>query len=579
MNINDEFDKGFDEEFDEETEDLEYIDEEFFDMDIDEQIEYLTSNPDKKINPEDVECSFFPELSKAVLEKGEKELYITILRKYFEAAVELQHELYYRRAKPDFDAIYRYATHLLNNKITPFEDIDMEIKKMLISFCILNEYVELYDDEVLDEYPQLTTFYQNLDEFAYADDNAICPVMLREAGKAYQIGTKHFERDPEKAFRYFEIGAGFDYDGRQVTWPYEKVADCLFELAACYMKGLGTEKNLDEALRCFGEAAREYGLDSVPAMAEIYLDDDFSWEDYFDEKSDLIIAAYDAYKGNDEQLIYFMHDWDRSYDDYDERKIENIKKRIIAGIKELADNGNTRAKYRLADAYEHGIVVEKNAELAFKYHSELMNEDDYPRSAFYYFENYTPKERDSYPRPADLKVGDEFYLGELVDEPLKWKVVEIHEDGPIVISEKVLAILPYNDNCADYESSHIRKWLNNQFFRKAFTDEEKNYILEEEYYAISVRRETYGDEVLLKDYLFLPYSSNIEDWYGEGKDEWQVLHTDFSLKTGRSEDCWLLDVYDRNCPKHVIRNEKNARFRNHAGCKMGVRPIMVLKVK
>ena len=117
------------EQFDEKRELFEYIDKEFFDMDIDEQIKYLKSNPDKKISFHDVECEYFFELSQDVLEKGEKELYITILKKYFEAAVELQHEVYYRRVRPSFDAIYQYGVHLLNNKITPFEDIDIEVKK------------------------------------------------------------------------------------------------------------------------------------------------------------------------------------------------------------------------------------------------------------------------------------------------------------------------------------------------------------------------------------------------------------------------------------------------------------------
>jgi TPR repeat protein len=118
------------------------------------------------------------------------------------------------------------------------------------------------------------------------------------------------------------------------------------------MKGLGVERDLDEAIRCFASAAKEYGLNSVPAMAEIYLDENFAWEDYFDEKSDLIIAAYDAYKENDGNLMYFQHDWDCFYDDYDASKIENIQRRIIAGIKELTDSGNVDAIYRLADAYE-----------------------------------------------------------------------------------------------------------------------------------------------------------------------------------------------------------------------------------
>lgn len=555
---------------------IEYIDVEFFNMNIDEQINYLMLNPDKKIHPEDVESSFFYELSQEILEKGEKELYITILKKYFEAAVELQHASY-RRVKPDIDAIYQYGMHLLNNKITPFEEIDINVKKMFVSFIILNEYVDVYDDECFDRYPQLITFYQNLDKFAYADDDAVCAIMLRNVGSAYQKGTKYFEKDLEKAFEFFEIGAGFDYEGRQVAWPFQRVADCLFELAACYMKGLGVERNLDAALECFENAAKEYGLDSVPAMAEIYLDDDFDWKEYFNERADLIFAAYDAYENSREDVTYLHYDWDCGFDDFDENKANFMRKCIIDEIKKLANEGNIEAKYRLANVYEKGIFLEQNLELAFKYHTELMNEGGYPHSAMFYYENHVPRDRESYQIPAELKIGDEFYLGELIDEPLKWKVVELQEDGPVVISEKILAVLPYGNNGADYEHSYVRKWLNDQFFEKAFTIEEKKNILEEEYYAMSFSNDTYGQKILLKDYLFLPYSANIDSWYGEGKDEWKVEHTQFSLKTERSDDCWLLDVYNSSCPKHVNANNKSTRLRFNAGCKLGVRPIMILK--
>ena len=568
------------EEFDDEIDLEEYLDEEFFDMDIEEQIQYLTENPDKKIYPEDVEGSFYYELTQALLEKGENELYIAILQKFYEATLELQKELYYRRAKPDFTVIYQYGTHLLNNVVTPFEDIDIQIKKIFVSFCILAEYVEMDGlDEMLDEYPQLTTFYQNLDEFAYADDDAMCAMLLRNIGKCYQEGTRYFERDLEKAFRYFEIGAGLDYSGRQSSWPFQQVANCQFELAICYMKGLGVERNLDEALRYFESGAREYGMSCIPAMAEIYLDDSFEWENYFDDRSDVVLAAFDAYESCNVEMLYLHYDWDYGLDGYDENKAEKLKKRIIAEIKELADNGDSAARYRLANAYETGKFGEQNLELALKYHAELMNEGDFPHSALYYYENHTPTEHESYLPPDEFNVGDEFYLGRLLDEPLKWKIVEIHEDGPIAISEKVLAILPYSNGGADFEHSFVRKWLNKQFFQKAFTEEEKACILEEEYYAPSFDRNTYGQNILLKDYLFLPDSSDIEKWYGEGKNEWKVVHTEFALMTGNTDDCWLLDANSPDCPKHVIVNGKNNRYRFHAGCKLGIRPIMVMKRK
>ena len=49
-----------DELFDDEEEFADYIDAEFFDMNIEEQIKYLISNPDKKIYPDDVESNYFP---------------------------------------------------------------------------------------------------------------------------------------------------------------------------------------------------------------------------------------------------------------------------------------------------------------------------------------------------------------------------------------------------------------------------------------------------------------------------------------------------------------------------------------
>lgn len=539
---------------------VEYIDEAFYDMDIDGQIQYLLANPDIKIDPDDVESNYFGELSQEILEKGEKELSIIVLKKYYEATLELQREMY-RRVRPSFDAMYRYGVHLLNNTLTDFADMDMEIKKLFVSFCILCEYVEPDNfDEFLDEYPQLTTFYENLEEIAYADDDAMCPILLRSVGIAYQMGTKHFKKNPQKAFRYFEKGAGLDYDGRQISWPFEKVADCAFEVAACYMQGLGVEKDLEQALSYFESAA---GPKGVPAMAEIYLDKDFPWENYFEDRADLIFAAYDAYETR--------------YDDYFTPEPEALQERIIAEIKELAASGNPRAKYRLAKAYELGTFVEKDLELALAYHSEVMHEDCYPRSAFFYYAHHTPRQREPYQLPDEINVGDTFYLGELLDEPLSWKVVQIHEDGPVLISEKILAVLPYNDDYADYESSHIRDWLNNQFFPKAFTEEEKAYILNEEYYAQSFSRGRYQGNVLLQDHLLLPNSTDIENWYGEGKEQWCAVHTAFSRHTGDAQECWLSDADSAECPKHVNFNNTNTRCRFHAGCKLGIRPIMLLK--
>jgi hypothetical protein len=74
--------------------DFEYFDEEFYDMELDEQIVYLKENPDKAIYPDDVEDDYFWDLSQALTEAGEDELAFKILELYYNATLEAQRECY-----------------------------------------------------------------------------------------------------------------------------------------------------------------------------------------------------------------------------------------------------------------------------------------------------------------------------------------------------------------------------------------------------------------------------------------------------------------------------------------------------
>jgi len=66
-------------------------------------------------------------------------------------------------------------------------------------------------------------------------------------------------------------------------------------------------------------------------------------------------------------------------------------------------------------------------------------------------------------------------------EPIRWIVLSVDDDKAFLLSEKILDGKPYHtDSKAQitWETSWIRKWLNEEFFEEAFSPEERNLIIE-----------------------------------------------------------------------------------------------------
>ncbi|MDY4144796.1 MAG: DUF6273 domain-containing protein [Bacilli bacterium] len=83
--------------------------------------------------------------------------------------------------------------------------------------------------------------------------------------------------------------------------------------------------------------------------------------------------------------------------------------------------------------------------------------------------NYTFSNREN------IVNGKEYYFKV---EPIKWKVLDSTDDKVLLFSEVVLNAHAFDENNSnDYEASSIRKWLNNDFYNKAFNDREKDLIL------------------------------------------------------------------------------------------------------
>ena len=89
---------------------------------------------------------------------------------------------------------------------------------------------------------------------------------------------------------------------------------------------------------------------------------------------------------------------------------------------------------------------------------------------------------------AQLEVGDFITFGQYEQdgntangaEAIEWQVLAVEEGRALVISRYGLEAMPYNDSntSVTWETSTLRKWLNGDFYNKAFSSTEKSRIQE-----------------------------------------------------------------------------------------------------
>ena len=93
------------------------------------------------------------------------------------------------------------------------------------------------------------------------------------------------------------------------------------------------------------------------------------------------------------------------------------------------------------------------------------------------------------PVPRGLSVGDTFTFGTYEQdndssngpEPVEWRVLAIEDGRMLVIAVAGLDHRPFNDNVDkgnDWETSDLKRWLENDFPAAAFTDKERSSIAE-----------------------------------------------------------------------------------------------------
>ena len=96
-----------------------------------------------------------------------------------------------------------------------------------------------------------------------------------------------------------------------------------------------------------------------------------------------------------------------------------------------------------------------------------------------------PKDKRKFGRRRDARGNMRFDVSngkdEFVDAPVSWRIIDIKKDGrALLFSEYAIDCRSYNDDLEEvtWENCSLRKWLNGEFYDKAFSDSDKSMIIE-----------------------------------------------------------------------------------------------------
>ncbi|MBQ6016560.1 MAG: hypothetical protein IKH82_03545 [Clostridiales bacterium] len=78
-----------------------------------------------------------------------------------------------------------------------------------------------------------------------------------------------------------------------------------------------------------------------------------------------------------------------------------------------------------------------------------------------------------------IQLMDIYEIGTYENETLTWIVIDVKDGKALLLSEKVIDLVPYNTEKTEvtWETCSLRKWLNEDLYYGSFTDEERQMIV------------------------------------------------------------------------------------------------------
>lgn len=166
--------------------------------------------------------------------------------------------------------------------------------------------------------------------------------------------------------------------------------------------------------------------------------------------------------------------------------------------------------------------------------------------AILYTASLIDSEDDSWTKIKNAEVGDTVYFGEYRQsisspdkEKIAWLVLDKKSDRMLIISERGLDCQPFHDDkeeACTWENSYIRGWLNDDFLKNAFSNQEQEKILtvtvkadkNPDYKFVDVGKDTED-----KIFLLSIYEAGV---YFDSKEKAQVFPTEYAIFNGAGDD-------------------------------------------
>ena len=177
-------------------------------------------------------------------------------------------------------------------------------------------------------------------------------------------------------------------------------------------------------------------------------------------------------------------------------------------------------------------------------------------------------------RMETVDVGDvvEFGMSLSENQILKWIVLECDGDEALLLSEEIITYRRFhqNDTSIEWHSSECCTWLNNDFYNEAFSEAEKDKIIECE-----IQTKNYGSDTAdsTPNRVFLLSTKEMNE-YVKGKKYAKILINDSAIG-------WFLRDKAEN-QTHIAYVDANGDIIEGLGAEMqseqGIRPAIRIKV-
>ena len=121
-----------------------------------------------------------------------------------------------------------------------------------------------------------------------------------------------------------------------------------------------------------------------------------------------------------------------------------------------------------------------------------------------------------------VKFGRYPQTAQATEQTIQWKILAIEENNMLVISRYGLESMDiYDKDKFNWKNSKIRQWLNNEFYNKAFNEEEKRFIRYSSIFSTVYKKFWIFDkkeELKSDDYIFLLSNEEAEKYFANDDD-------------------------------------------------------------